>query len=145
MHLPRYTYKTNNSFLDYEFVSEGPRGHIKKVVRFTKIEKDVFNLAFGDLDEETGEISDTVVTNNNDSRKILTTVASTVHDFTLQYPGSWIIAKGRTPSRTRLYRMGITNNWQEINDEFKIFGLLKENWELFEVGKNYEAFLVRRK
>ena len=84
MKLSRYAYKTNDSFLDYEFTSEGPRGHIKKIVRFTQIGPGVFNLAFGDLHEETGEISDTAVTNNNDSRKVLTTVAATVHDITLQ-------------------------------------------------------------
>lgn len=145
MHLPRYTYKTNESFLDYEFISEGPRGFIKKVVRFTNIGNKVYNLAFGDLDNETGEISDTVVTNNNDSRKVLATVAATVHDFTLQYPEVVIIAKGRTHSRTRLYRMGITNNWQYISSDFEVFGLKEDSWELFEPGKDYTAFLVRRR
>lgn len=145
MHLPHYTYRTNESFLDYEFVSSGPRGNIKKVVRFTQITDGVFNLAFGDLDENTGEITDAVVTNNNDSRKVLATVAATVHDFTLQYPRSVILAKGRTHSRTRLYRMGITNNWQEISLDFEVYGLLDGTWELFQQGKDYTAFLVRRK
>lgn len=145
MQLSRYTYRTNESFLDYEFTSIGPRGHVRKIVRFTLIRNNVFNLAFGDLDEATGEISDTVVTNNNDSKKVLATVAATVHDFTLQYPGALIIAKGRTHSRTRLYRMGITNNLQEINADFEIYGLKEENWELFEQGKDYTAFFVRRK
>ena len=145
MQLPRYIYRTNENFLDYEFVSSGPRGNIKKVVRFTQINHEVFNLAFGDLDEDTGEISDAVVTNNNDSRKVLATVAATVHDFTIQYPGSVILAKGRTHSRTRLYRMGITNNWQEISIDFEVFGLLAGIWELFQPGKDYTAFLVRRK
>ena len=145
MHLPRYNYKTNNSFLDYQFTSEGPRGSIEKVVRVSEISANVYNLAFGDLEEETGEISDAAVTNNNDSRKVLATVAAIVHDFTLRYPGAWIIAKGRTHSRTRLYRMGITNNWQEITNEFEVYGLVNEDWELFEAGTDYEAFLVRRK
>ena len=73
MHLPRYLYKTNDSFLDYEFISDGPKGHIKKIIRFTQISISVFNLGVGDLDEETGEISDITVTNNNDSRKVLAT------------------------------------------------------------------------
>jgi len=140
VHLTRYTYKTNESFLDYEFVSTGPRGNIKKIVRFSQIRSGVFNLAFGDLDEETGEISDTIVTNNNDSKKVLITVAATVHDFTLQYPGAFIIAKGSTHSSTRLYRMGISNNWQVISPDFKIYGLKNERWELFRTGKDYEAF-----
>jgi hypothetical protein len=145
MHLQRYTYKTNESYLDYEFLSVGPRGTVRKVIRFTQIRTGIFNLGFGDLDEETGEISDTIVTNNNDSRKVLATVAATVHDFTLQYPGAVIIAKGSTHSRTRLYRMGITNNWAGISPDFEIFGLKGLLWELFEAGNDYEAFLIRRK
>lgn len=145
MQLNRYEYKTNNSFLDYEFISEGPKGSIKKIIRFTQISTSVFNTGFGDLDEETGEISDTVVTNNNDSRKVRATVAATIHDFTIQYPAVWIIAKGSTLSRTRLYRIGITNHWKEISTDFEIYGLAGEEWEQFEQRRNYEAFLIRRK
>jgi hypothetical protein len=145
MQLPRYPYKTNAAFLDYEFISAGPKGNIKKVIRFTKIDKTVFNLGFGDLDEETGEISDTVVTNNNDSRIVLATVAATVHDFTVNYPNAVVIAKGSTHSRTRLYRMGITNHWKEISTDFEVYGLKDGDWELFAERRDYEAFLIHRK
>ncbi len=145
MQLPRYPYKTNAAFLDYEFISEGPKGNIKKVIRFTKIDKTVFNLGFGDLDEETGEISDTIVTNNNDSRIVLATVAATVHDFTVNYPNVVVIAKGSTHSRTRLYRMGITNHWKEISADFEVYGLKDGDWELFAERRDYEAFLIHRK
>ena len=46
---------------------------MKKIIRFTQITNNVFNLGFGDLDETSGEISDISVTNNNDSRKVLAT------------------------------------------------------------------------
>lgn len=145
MQLPRYQYKTNAAFLDYEFVSKGPKGSIKKVVRFTQIDGHIFNLGFGDLDEETGEISDTIVTNNNDSRIVLATVAATVHDFTVNYPNAVVIAKGSTHSRTRLYRMGITNHWKEISTNFEVYGLKDGDWELFAERRDYEAFLIHRK
>jgi hypothetical protein len=145
MHLPIYKYKTNASFLDYEFISEGPKGNIIKVIRFTQIDHFVFNLAFGDLDEVTGEISDITVTNNDDSRKVLATVAATVYDFTNQYPGSLVVAKGSTLSRTRLYRMGITNYWEQIRVDFEVYGLKDGNWEAFTERRDYEAFLIRRK
>lgn len=102
-------------------------------------------MGFGDLDEETGEISDTVITNNNDSHKVLATVAATIHDFTIQYPGVWVIAKGSTLSRTRLYRIGITNHWEEIKTNFEVFGLISDEWISFEQRRTYEAFLIRRK
>ncbi len=145
MQLPRYPYKTNAAFLDYEFISEGPKGSIKKVIRFTQIDNAVFNLGFGDLDEETGEISDAIVTNNNDSRIVLATVAAAVHDFTVNYPNAVVIAKGSTHSRTRLYRMGITNHWKEISADFEVYGLKDADWELFAERRDYEAFLIHRK
>ncbi len=51
MNLEHYPYYTDN-FTDYVFFSTGPKGRIKKVVRFTKIEDDpdVYNLGFGDED-----------------------------------------------------------------------------------------------
>jgi hypothetical protein len=145
LHLVHYSYKTNPSFLDYEFVSEGPKGKIKKVVRFMMIGEDVYNLAFGDLIEKSGEINDTVITNNEDSKKVLATVAMIVSDFLLKYPDKWVFAVGSTHSRTRLYRMGITNHWHIIRAEFDVYGLLNKGWELFELRKDYDAFLVRLK
>jgi len=145
MHLPKYQYKTNPDFLDYEFIIEGPKGSIKKVVRFSKIEGNVFNPGFGDLDELTGEISDTIVSNNNDSHIVLATVAGAVHDFTIHYPKAIVVAKGSTHSRTRLYRMGITNHWHEISIDFNVYGLKEASWELFQERRDYEAFLIHRK
>ncbi len=145
MQLSRYQYKTNNSFLDYEFISIGPKGNIKKIIRFTQIKSSVYNIGFGDLDEETGEISDVAVTNNNDSRKVLATVAAAIHDFTIQYSDAWIIAKGSTLSRTRLYRIGITNHLKEITADFEVYGMIDAQWELFELRRDYQAFLIRRK
>lgn len=145
MYLPRYQYKTNSSFPDYEFTSEGPKGKIKKVIRFTQIDTSVYNPGFGDLNEITGEISDTVVTNNNDSRLVLATVAATAHDFTLHFPQAIIIAQGSTHSRTRLYRIGITNHLKEISINFEVYGLKDGRWELFQERRDYAAFLIHRK
>ncbi|WP_181306653.1 hypothetical protein [Rufibacter sp. XAAS-G3-1] len=43
-----------------------------------------------------------------------------------RYPDSWIYATGSNIIRTRLYRMGITNNFLEIQRDFDVYGL-KEN------------------
>jgi len=145
MHLPRYPYKTNNNFLEYEFISAGPKGNIKKVVRLTRIASNIFNLGFGDLEESTGEIDDISITNNNDSRKVLATVASIVHDFTLRYHKALVTAKGSTVSRTRLYRMGITTHWLAINADFEVFGFQNGSWWPFELQTDYDAFLIRRR
>lgn len=47
--------------------------------------------------------------------------------------------------RTRLYRMGLTNNLTEISKDFHIYGLKGDNWEEFIVGEDYEAFMATRK
>ena len=111
MNKPKYLYKTEDKFTIYEFVSEGPKGRIKKMVEYTETAtENVYNLGFGDFDETTNAINDLSVTNNGDSLKVLATVASTVYAFIEKHPNAYILATGSTNVRTRLYRMGITIN-----------------------------------
>ena len=144
---PKYNYRSESSLKFYEFISEGPKGLIKKMVIYTETTtENVYNLGFGDYDESTNGINDLSVTNNGDSLKVLATVASTVYAFTERHPNSWILATGSTSVRTRLYRMGITNNLTEIEADFIVFGYTKnEDWEKFVVGEDYEAFLLTKK
>ena len=108
--------------------------------------KNVYNLGFGDYDEITNAINDISVTNNGDSLKVLATVASTVYAFLEKHPNAYILATGSTNLRTRLYRMGITNNLAQINQDFVVYGLTeKATWENFVVGEDYEAFLITKK
>ena len=41
--------------------------------------------------------------------------------------------------------MGITNHWEEIKKDFKVFGLKDAAWHPFELRRDYEAFLIRRR
>ncbi len=146
MKLPKYEYFTEGDASLFKFSSDGPKGKIKKLVVYSQmLEADVYNLAFGDFDEETDSIDDTVITNNNDRKKVLATVVSTLYVFTSKHPTLWVYATGSNPARTRLYRIGITSNLEEILTDFEVFGLSDETWHEFEKGKEYEAFLVKRK
>jgi len=148
MNKPKYLYKSEEFLKVYEFVSEGPKGQIKKMVQYTDTgTENIYNLAFGDFDEKTNSINDISITNNGDSTKVLATVASTVYAFVEKYPNAWIFATGSTSVRTRLYRMGIANNIEEITSDFDVFGLTTETniWEEFIIGEDYEAFLITRK
>ena len=145
MNLEKYPYYTNSSFFDFDFESEGPKGHIKKIARFSSIGKSLYNFGFGDLDEATGDINDEVVTNNGDGSKVLATVAGIIYDFTGRFPGVTIFIKGSTPPRTRWYQMGINSHWREIERIFEVFGYKNDEWDLFKKGVNYEGFLGRRK
>ena len=142
----RYKYSAEKELMYFEFFSVGPKGQVKKLIEFSETNvKDVYNLAFGDFDEKTQRISDRVVTNNGDSLKVLATVASSVYAFTTERPDAWVFATGSTAVRTRLYRMGLTNNLAEISKDFHVYGLKEDKWEDFLIGEDYEAFLVKRK
>jgi len=132
--------------MTFEFISEGPKGLIHKLVRYQLTNlKGIYNLAFGDKDLTTGEIDDTVISNNEDSEKVLATVVATVYAFTEKYPDTWIYATGSTKSRTRLYRMGITRFLSEVYEDFEVLGERNGDWEAFQRDVEYESFLVRRK
>ena len=94
---------------------------------------------------KTGEIDDIVISNNNDSEKVLATVVSTIYAFTDKYPNAWIYATGSTEARTRLYRMGITKYFSEVNENFEILGERNDDWEPFKNNIKYSGFLVKRK
>lgn len=148
MNLDRYSFETNKSFLDFEFESDGPKGKIKKVVRFSPQNANgitYFNLGFGDVNPETGSIDDLSKSNNGDREKILATIAHIVLAFTEHFPDVMVYAQGSTASRTRLYQIGISNNFDEINPILKVYGFSGSGWHPFEKGMNYEAFLVSRK
>jgi hypothetical protein len=130
----------------FEFTSEGPKGQIPKLIKFSETTlKGFYNLAFGDKNLETGEIDDTVVSNNGDSEQVLATVVSAVYSFTEQENEAWVYATGSTKSRTRLYRMGITKYFDEVKQDFLVFGLRDGEWEDFTKEIDYTAFVGRRK
>jgi hypothetical protein len=146
MKLPRYELKAEKSLMVFEFISEGPRGQIPKLVKFSETNlKGLYNLAFGDKNQGSSDINDLAISNNGDSEKVLATVVATVYAFTDKYSDYWIYATGSTKARTRLYRMGITKYFDEIKKDFDLYGLKDNEWEDFEKEIAYEAFLAKRK
>ena len=170
----------------FEFISEGPKGQIPKLIKFSEttlkgfyngrisncrfamllvgggdtahgglprlvspptgdnLKCTLYNLAFGDKNNETGDIDDAVVSNNGDSEQVLATVVWAVYAFTAVENDVWVYATGSTKSRTRLYRMGITKYIDEVKQDFLVFGLRNGEWENFEPAVEYTAFVVRR-
>lgn len=146
MRLPKYPLVSGDKLQTFEFVSEGRKGLIHKLVQYKQTNlKNIFNLAFGDKDHTTGDIDDTIISNNGDSEKVLATVVATIYAFTDKYPDAWIYATGSTKARTRLYRMGITKYLSEVTMDFEILGERNDDWETFRKNIEYEGFLIRRK
>jgi hypothetical protein len=145
MKYPKYpVFASENPFI-YEFFSEGPRGKIRKAVFYTKIGSNLYNLGFGDWNEELQDVDDSNRTNNGDRDQVLATVAATAITFTNHFPDAEIFVQGSTPARTRLYQMGIGYNLLEINEHFHVRGFTDDDWEAFQHGRNYSALLINRK
>lgn len=118
----------------------------QKIVQYTPTNyKDLYNIGFGDKNIETGEIDDTIISNNGDSDNVLATVVATLFAFIDKHKQAMVYATGSTKSRTRLYRMGITKYLDEIKEDFEIFGELENGWKEFQIDVEYEAFLVKLK
>lgn len=142
-----YQLESKDSMMIFEFVSQGPKGNIRKRIQYEMTsQEDVYNLAFGDVNFETDDIDDKSISDNNDRTKVLATVAETVTIFLNKYPNAYIYAKGSNLTRTRLYRISISNHLEEINKQFEVYGLLGENnWVIYEKNNNYSAFVIKNK
>jgi hypothetical protein len=148
MNIEQYSIISDSSFLSYKFESVGPKGFIKKYVFYRKIHfmnDSTYNLSFGDWDEIRGGIDDRVISNNNDTTKILFTIYQTSLLFTNHFPNANVLIVGSTNSRTRLYQMAIGRNFIEIEKNFDIQGFRNGVWEFFRHGINFNAFLAKKK
>jgi hypothetical protein len=143
--VPSYKFYTNRSKFEFEFNSTGIKGVIAKVARFDEMDENVYNFSFGDLDKETGDISDSVVSNNGDRDMVLATVGQIVYYFSGVFSNALIFIQGGNAARTRLYQQALNKYWNEISVLFEIWGRTDDDWQRFEKGKNYNAFLGRRK
>ena len=107
MKLPRCPLASDDDLMTFEFISEGPKGQIPKLVQFAPTNlKGLYILAFGDKDHLTGEIDDFIISNNGDSEKVLATVVATIYAFTDKHPNAAIYATGSTKARTRALQNG---------------------------------------
>jgi hypothetical protein len=146
MKLERYELAAGKNLTTFEFLSEGRKGRIVKIIQFQQMNlENLYNLAFGDKNAETGLLDDLVVTDNGDSEKVLATVVSALYAFTDRYPDAWIYATGSTNSRTRLYRMGINKYYDIVMTDFDIMGESQNEWEVYQFGKDYQVFAVHKK
>jgi hypothetical protein len=146
MKTEKYHLKAASDFTRFEFISEGPKGTIRKLIEFQKTTRsNVYNIAFGDYDPLTQEIDDLAISNNGDTEKILATVVASIYVFLHKNPDAYVYATGSTKSRTRLYRIGITRFYNEMRKDFYLYGQLGDDFVDFEIGVDYDGFLAQRK
>lgn len=146
MKLDKYALKAGQDQTVFEFISEGKKGVIRKIILFqATTEPNLYNLAFGDRDPLTGGINDMAVSNNGGTDKVLATIVAALYVFFERYPDAFVYATGSTAARTRLYRMGITRFYDEVRTDFFLYGQVGDDFPEFELGKEYDGFLAKRK
>jgi hypothetical protein len=125
-------------FSVFEFVSLGHNGNIPKRVAFEPTHwPNVYNLAFGDITDD-DKIDDLKISDNGDRNKILATILRIVKTYTEKYPDRWIYFIGSTEHRTRLYRMAVSLNLEELSTIFEIYAELKDQEEFASISERIE-------
>jgi hypothetical protein len=130
-----------------DFLSIGKSGTFQKQIVFIPSEIDnIFNLAFGDITEN-GMFDDNSVSDNGDRNRILATIATAVEKYTKRYPERVVYFTGSTKARTRLYRMAIGLNLEELSLTYEIYAQVDWEDQLVKFEKNMEisAFVIKRK
>ena len=121
MELERYQTSISRDHKVYNFVSVGNKGKFIKKVIFSETDQDgLYNLSLGDYNTKTKEIDYYSISDNGDRDKILATVVACLFSFFKYNLKAWVYTYGSTPTRTRLYRMGISNHLDETTEDFEI-------------------------
>jgi hypothetical protein len=131
----------------FRFTSIGKERSIEKIIEFTYIPNRPWNLGFGDVQGD--DWQDNVVSNNNDFRKVLQTVANAIHQFCDMYPNSEIAIFPLENRRKLLYNRVFQQKWHEIEPLFtvKAVDMDKENpqFESYYPRKMFDFFVIKRK
>ncbi|MCC6725878.1 MAG: hypothetical protein IT258_15325 [Saprospiraceae bacterium] len=141
-----YDFKLSEDKIRYEFTSTGPKGRIGKAVLFEMIAEEVWNLSFGDLSAD-GDFDDSIVTDNNDMRIVLQSLANIIHDFFDQHPNCEVFIDPVDNRRKLLYNRIFQEKHVEIQSIFEVSGVLKQplRREGYSHQITYDCFLVKRK
>lgn len=141
-----YNFESSTDALRFEFDSVSPQKHIRKIVEYTPLPQNpnIYNLGFGDLQED-GSIDDLIVSDNNDTEMVLSTIVRTIFSFFEYRPEKTVLFLGSTESRTRLYQIIISKYIDEAKGTFQIRGIRNNQVENFVKGISYNAFLINLK
>lgn len=127
----------------YYFKSIGEKGSVYKIVALTLKVNGNWNLGFGDLIDN--KINDSIVTNNQDIRKVIGTVAKVAIDFLRLNPDKTIEIEPVDDKRKILYNAVFKRYFTEIDALYVIKGIVRQEEELYVPTKIYDIFTVKLK
>ena len=107
----------------------------------------IWNLGFGDMKGDDWE--DNVISNNNDFRIVLQTVANAVHQFCDINPHQKILIRPLDYQRKLLYNRIFQQRWHEIDPIFivKVIDMSDPSpvFENYNPRKRFDYFVIQRK
>lgn len=129
--------------LGYYFYSKGKQGTIKKFIAFQPIEPFRYNLVFGDVID--GVYEHDVVSNNQDLYKVISTVVFAIHVFFFNFPLANVEIEAVDKKRLRLYNAIFSRKYNEIKEDFYVYGYLEGKIEPYSPNTFYEKFKISLK
>ena len=113
------------------------------MILFSHLEFDEWNLGFGDV--KGGKIDDSIVSNNNDAKKIFHTVAKATYAFFDEYPNSIVVIKPVDNRRKTVYNRIFQRNFDDIDLAFHVIGVTDGHEETYNPQKIYDNFKIMLK
>jgi hypothetical protein len=140
--LDGYEFIYAEALMEFHFESIGPKGTIRKIVKFTFHGKNLCNLAFGDQIE--GGFDDEVISDNGDMRKIIQTVVNITLFFSHLHPDCRIMIHPVDRKRKLLYNRIFQVFETAILQFYEVEGFLvqEKKREPFNGKKWYDAFVL---
>jgi hypothetical protein len=142
-----YELKENRKKYQFRFTSVGTKGSIEKIIEFSKIQKNLWNLAFGDIIDD--NFDDSIISDNDDLRKVIQTVVNAVHIFIDNHSDIDILIAPSDYQRKLLYNRIFQQKWTEIDSIFITKGVIINDFETITENYNpkemYDYFVIRRK
>lgn len=138
-----YTFLPSKRKTWFAFQSEGVKGKIVKIVQFSLVNDGKWNLGFGDWNK--GTVDDHVLTNNQDTMKVIRTIAKIVLDFFTEYPQITLVIEPVDEKRKRFYNLIFQRHYDDMKSQFNIIGLIEKRAEIYSPQKFYDSFEIFRK
>ncbi len=135
----------------FTFYSKGEKV-IKKIIKYESINLklrtpdnrtfEIYNLGFGDEDEETKKIKDNVVSNNGDGRIVFNTVLNSIPTFISAKGNVGVSVKGSDDQRHRVYHKFLSSNIEEYSKEYSFYGIKDNRIVPFVKNEIYENIVI---
>jgi hypothetical protein len=133
-----YPYFPIKDNLLYTFTSEGVKGEIYKIIIFTPIGGNKWNLAFGDWRND--DIDDKIMTNNQDVVRVIGTVAKVAFEFLKNNQDATLVIKPVDEKRKKLYNIVFQRHHKTLIEMFQIIGFIGEMVEIYSPVSTYDIF-----